>query len=131
MCPEGLAGGGGTMNDSTGSTTGRLQLVMLFCFHVALKCLLNGKLIENFLKHFILRVYTACSIKLLTERSTPFKKNSWSSCCGSAVTKPTSSHEEEGSIPGLAQWVRDPVLLWLWLWPAAVALIQPLAWELP
>ena len=25
----------------------------------------------------------------------------------------------------------DPVLLWLWLWPAAVALIQPLAWELP
>ena len=27
----------------------------------------------------------------------------------------------------------DPVLLWLWLWfrPAAVALIQPLAWEPP
>ena len=27
----------------------------------------------------------------------------------------------------------DPVLLWLWLWhrPAAVAPIQPLAWELP
>ena len=24
----------------------------------------------------------------------------------------------------------DPALLWLWLWPAAVALIQPLAWEL-
>ena len=23
-----------------------------------------------------------------------------------------------------------PTLLWLWLWPAAVALIQPLAWEL-
>ena len=25
----------------------------------------------------------------------------------------------------------DPVLLWLWPRPAAVALIQPLAWELP
>ena len=32
-------------------------------------------------------------------------------------------------IPGLAQWVK--ALLWLWLWPAAVALIGPLAWELP
>ena len=25
----------------------------------------------------------------------------------------------------------DPALLWLWCRPAAVALIQPLAWELP
>ena len=25
----------------------------------------------------------------------------------------------------------DPTLLWLWCRPAAVALIQPLAWELP
>ena len=25
----------------------------------------------------------------------------------------------------------DPLLLWLWCRPAAVALIQPLAWELP
>ena len=26
----------------------------------------------------------------------------------------------------------DPMLLWLlWLWPAAIALILPLAWELP
>ena len=25
----------------------------------------------------------------------------------------------------------DPTLLWLWLWPAAVALIEPLAWEPP
>jgi len=24
----------------------------------------------------------------------------------------------------------DPVLLWLWLWPAAAAPIRPLAWEL-
>ena len=31
--------------------------------------------------------------------------------CGAAETNPTSNHEIVGLIPGLAQWVKDPVLL--------------------
>ena len=61
------------------------------------------------------------------------------------LTNPTRSHEVEGSVPALVQWVKGSVaavscgvggrhnsgLAWLWRRLAAAVLIGPLAWELP
>ena len=50
---------------------------------------------------------------------------------GPAERNPTRNQEVVGLIPGLAQWVMDLALLWLWCRLAAVASIRPLAWEPP
>ena len=47
------------------------------------------------------------------------------------LTNPTRNHEVSGSIPALAQCIKDPTLLWLWRRLAATAPIGPLAWEPP
>ena len=47
------------------------------------------------------------------------------------LTNATRNHEVAGLIPGLAQWVKDLAVLWLWCRPAALAPIRPLAWEPP
>ena len=53
-----------------------------------------------------------CEPCLDLDLNKPLKKNyDGSSRCDSAVMNPTSIHEDTGSIPGLAQWVKDPALL--------------------
>ena len=66
--------------------------------------------------------------------------DNWSSPSGTAEMNLTDIYEDAGLIPAPAQCFAmscgmgqrcssDPTLLWLWCRPAAIAPIQPLAWE--
>ena len=75
--------------------------------------MLNGKILLYRQKNQFYFLYT--SNKHPENKENKFiynriKKYLRSSHCGSAVTNPTSIHEDEGSIPGLIQWVKDPTL---------------------
>ena len=48
----------------------------------------------------------------LTLQMRNLKENSWSSHHGSVEMNPTRNDEVLGSIPGLAQWVKDLALTW-------------------
>ena len=50
---------------------------------------------------------------------------------GAVEMDPTRNQEIAGLIPGLAQWVGDPALLWQWCRLQATPPIRPPAWETP
>ena len=116
------------------------------------KSILFWNIYVYFLRHFLLMLDLSPEVKTWVifiysnYKDANLLKSHRSPHHGSAVMNTTSLYEDEGLIPGLAQWIKDLALLWamvgcrhgsdhalLWLWhrPVAIPLIQPLAWELP
>ena len=56
-------------------------------------------------------LHSGVAVKKSTKSGRHQGRQEKSSHCGSVVTNPTRIEEDKGSIPGLAQWVKDLVLL--------------------
>ena len=51
-----------------------------------------------------------CAMSAARKNNNNKSFESWSSRCGSVVMNLTSRHEDTGSVPGFAQWVKDLML---------------------
>ena len=57
------------------------------------------------------KIYVSITLVGKEERDKDQEKGSGRCRCGAAEMNPTRNHEVLGSLPALAQWVKDPVLL--------------------